>query len=337
MSQITADFTVVELEIVINLRRIRSSLRCPSKSKIWMDIQYAFLSILEMMWLLSPSCLNTKDFLTETFELQFHLQLPREHLITKPTHYQCLCTVLQYLILTFTKTFSDDVDIFCSRDLTYSWPSQNRDIGQKTPSLLSCLYRWRNKLFHLHCTSRSTIQINMRDSCQKLLKLRRVRTTCSLKKNISFSYLQNIQRGSSELHYIHLYSKFYYFLLHVVDTSTGYHETAIASSRLTKLMSSLLKRLWIYCRETPVSFSADTKSTQAIMKRFLSDHSINLSARPVWRHNKTVIIESNNHMLKNIVERLQHYSTSASNETFLSRTTFLSNIFLAPKYWALSN
>lgn len=118
-----------------------------------------------------------------------------------------------------------------------------------------------------------------------------------------------------------------YCILHVVDTGTSYSEATIVSRRSGEIMAHTLETVWLLNHGAPKKFSADSEFTKGRIKRFLHAHHIELSERPVRRHNKTGIVERKHRTVKAILERLQNDNTVAPDSTLLARATFLANIF----------
>lgn len=118
-----------------------------------------------------------------------------------------------------------------------------------------------------------------------------------------------------------------YCVIHVVDASTGYSETAMSPQRSVSTMASAVETIWIHRHGTPSSFSADTEFTKGDMKQFLITHNINLNERPVRRDNETGITERKHRTIKHILERLQKDASRSSDAALLSRATFFSNVF----------
>lgn len=68
------------------------------------------------------------------------------------------------------------------------------------------------------------------------------------------------------------------------------------------------------------------------METSLALHGIRLTERPVWRHDRTEIVERKNRTRKTVLERLQNDNSKALDATLLSKIIFLSNMLSGSRF-----
>lgn len=113
-----------------------------------------------------------------------------------------------------------------------------------------------------------------------------------------------------------------YCVLHIVDTGSRYSEVSFVSNRSCEIMENEIKRCWMLEHGSSKTLSVDSEFTKVPRKPFLTVHNIKLAERPVRCYNETGILERRFRTIKLMLERLQHYSSSASDSVLLARSMF---------------
>lgn len=80
-------------------------------------------------------------------------------------------------------------------------------------------------------------------------------------------------------------------VLHIVDPGTRYSECTIVPKRSGTIISSTLKVCWILRHGAPKRFTANSEFSKKHLLKFRITYKIFLGKQPIWRCNKTRVIE----------------------------------------------
>lgn len=148
------------------------------------------------------------------------------------------------------------------------------------------------------------------------------------KWKISISYINQAFNEKIQVDFLVAYiCREKFVILNIVDMVTTYGEREIVANRSAETTQMKLEKLWIFRHGSARRFSADPEFCRPVLKNFLQRHGIQIVDRPSRSSNKNGVVERNNRVFKNILERIQRENTAATPAPLMQCASSFPNMF----------